>query len=73
MIYLGPNRTLRYERELELLPCSTQEESDKAFAWLTVALTKASQNPLMGGSFRSSTSQLSLHEKGKNIKMSTTG
>ena len=47
VIFLGPNRTILIERELELLPCSTDAEAKRAFAWLTVALSAGSQNPLV--------------------------
>ena len=49
VIFLGPNKTIKIERKLELLPCKTDEEAQKALAWLAVALSTASRNPLVLG------------------------
>ena len=46
VIYFGPYKTLRIEQKMERLPCETEEESQKAQAWLAVALSSASQDPL---------------------------
>ena len=33
VIFFGPNKTIQIVRNMELLPCETDEEAQKALAW----------------------------------------
>ena len=44
--------SIKIERESGLLPCKTDEDAQKALAWLAEALSAASQNPLVLGGKR---------------------